>query len=195
MMVGIAYGMPFELEQFRLFHISMHIDATTNSNKEGWPLVTVTSKDLYGCMFFVLRAFLPSEQSWAYKWLFQTVFPVLVGKEVLSKLSINVTDGNSQEITQLEDAVNKYFPNVYRIQCSWHIIDRGWFKNVNVPLGGHSWRKRPLHLRGQPRKQSPPLTECSKTARTIYRWIFSWAQPSYCETAEEEYFLFPRPCS
>jgi hypothetical protein len=25
MMVGIAYGMPFELEQFGLFHVSMHI--------------------------------------------------------------------------------------------------------------------------------------------------------------------------
>ena len=188
MMVGIAYGMPFELEQFGLFHVSMHIDATADSNKEGRPLVTVTSKDSYGRMFFVLRAFLPSEQSWAYKWLFETVFPVLIGTEVLSKLSIVVTDGDSQEITQLEVAVNKFFPNVYRIRCSWHIIDRGWFKHVNVPLGGHSRRKRPLLLRGQPRKSSPPLTESNKTARTIYRWIFSWAQPSYCES-EEEYIV------
>jgi hypothetical protein len=34
MMVGIANGMPFELEQFELFHVSMHIDATADSNKE-----------------------------------------------------------------------------------------------------------------------------------------------------------------
>jgi hypothetical protein len=125
MMVGIAYGMPFELDQFGLFHVSMHIDATADSNKEGRPLVTVTSKDSYGRMFFVLRAFLPSEQSWAYKWLFQTVFPKLIGTEVLNKISIVVTDGDSQEITQLEDAVTKFFPSVYRIRCSWHIIDRG----------------------------------------------------------------------
>jgi hypothetical protein len=32
-MVGIAYAMPFELEQFGLFHVSMHIDATADSNK------------------------------------------------------------------------------------------------------------------------------------------------------------------
>jgi hypothetical protein len=68
MMVGIVYGMPFELEQFGLFHVSLHIDATADSNKEGCPLVTVTSKP-----------FLPSKQSWAYKWLFQTVFPSLIG--------------------------------------------------------------------------------------------------------------------
>jgi hypothetical protein len=59
---------------------------------------------------------------------------------------------------------------------------------VKVPLGGHSRKKRPLHLKGKKRKKSPPLTESNKTARTVYRWIFSWAQPSYCET-EEEYLL------
>ena len=101
MMVGIAYGMPFELKQFELFHVSMHIDATADSNKEGRPLVTVTSKDSFGHMFFVLRAFLPSEQSWAYKWLFQTMFPSLIGKDVLKEINIVVTDGDSQEITQL----------------------------------------------------------------------------------------------
>jgi hypothetical protein len=31
-MVGIAYGMPFDLEQFGLFHVSMHIDAKADSN-------------------------------------------------------------------------------------------------------------------------------------------------------------------
>jgi hypothetical protein len=185
MMVGIAYGMPFELEQFGLFHVSLHIDATADTNVEGRPFVTVTSKDSYGRMFFVLRAFLPSEQSWAYKWLFQTVFPVLIGKEVLKKISIIVTDGDSQEITQLEDAVNKFCPTVRRIRCSWHIIDRGWFKKVNIPLGGHSRRKRPLHLKGKKRRTPPPLTETNKTARTIYRWLFSWAQPSYCENEDE----------
>jgi hypothetical protein len=115
MMVGIAYAMPFELEQFGLFHVSMHIDATTDSNKECRPLVTVTSKDSYGRMFIVLREFLPCEQSWAYKWLFQMVFPVLIDSDVLSKLSIVVTDGDSQEINQLDNAVTKFFPDVYQI--------------------------------------------------------------------------------
>jgi hypothetical protein len=39
MMLGLAYGMPFELEQFGLFHVSLHIDATTDTNKEGPPFV------------------------------------------------------------------------------------------------------------------------------------------------------------
>jgi hypothetical protein len=126
MMVGIAYGMPYELQQFGLFHVSMYIDVTSDSNKEERPLVTVTSKDSFGHIFFVLCAFLLSEQSWAYKWIFQTVFHALIGKDVLEKINIVITDGDSQEITQLEEAVIKYFPNVYRMRCSWYIIDRGW---------------------------------------------------------------------
>jgi hypothetical protein len=152
MMVGIAYGMPFELEQFGLFHVSMlHIDATSDSNKEEHPLVTVTSKDSCGHMFFVLCACLPSEQSWAYKWLFQTVFPTLVGKDFLEKTNIVVIDGDSQVSTQLEEALIKYFSNVYRLRRLWHIIDRGWRKKINVPLGGHSRKKSPLHLEGKKR--------------------------------------------
>jgi hypothetical protein len=59
---------------------------------------------------------------------------------------------------------------------------------VKVSLGGHSHRKRPLQLRGKKQQKCPPLTELNKTARTVYKWLFSWAQPEYCET-EEEYFV------
>jgi hypothetical protein len=118
-MVGIAYAMPFELQQFDIFHVCMHSNATADSNKEGHPLVILSSKDLYGKLFLILRCFMPSKQSWAYKCLFQTVLPALLGKEGLNKISIVfTTDGDSQEIAQLEDAVTNHFPNAYRIRCS-----------------------------------------------------------------------------
>jgi hypothetical protein len=144
-------------------------------------------QDLYGRVFFVLHSFLPSKQRWAYKWLFETVFPVLIGTEVLSTLSIVVTDGDSQEITQLKVVVNIFFPNVYHIRCLWHIIDRGGLKHVNVPLGGHSHRKMPLHLRGQPQKSSPPLTESNI--------IGFFLGPSLRIVSLKKNILFPRPFS
>jgi predicted cupin superfamily sugar epimerase len=33
MMVGIAFAMPFEIQQFELLHVCMHIDVTPDSNK------------------------------------------------------------------------------------------------------------------------------------------------------------------
>jgi hypothetical protein len=71
MVVAITNGMSFELAQFSLCHVSLHIDAMSDTNKEGCHFVTVTSKDSYGKNVSVLSwAFLPSKQSWAYKWLF-----------------------------------------------------------------------------------------------------------------------------
>jgi hypothetical protein len=168
MMVDVAFAMPFEIQQFKLFHVCCHIDATGDTNKEGHPFVTLTSKDAYGKLFIVLRAFPPSEQSWSFKWLFQTACPALLGKEVMKKTRIIVTDGDSQEFAQLDDAIKKFFPEANRIRCSWHIIDRGWHKRVKAPLGGTPRKKRALHLKGQPRPKGPPLSVLNKTARTIY---------------------------
>jgi hypothetical protein len=106
----------------------------------------------------------------------------------LKRIKIIVTNGDSQEIGQLDDAINPFFPNAYRIRCSWHIIDRGWHKKVKVALRGKSHKKRALASFDKPRQKAAPLTELIKTARTIYRWMFSWAQPLYCKT-EEAYFL------
>ncbi len=56
MMVGIVYGMPFELDQFGLFHVSMHIDATANSYNEGHPLVKSGNRHFKGFQwqFFII---------------------------------------------------------------------------------------------------------------------------------------------
>jgi hypothetical protein len=67
MMVGIVFATPFEIQQFKLFHICCHIDATGDTNKEGRPLVMLTSKDVYGKLFIILRASPPTEQSWSFK--------------------------------------------------------------------------------------------------------------------------------
>ena len=185
MVVSLAYVTPFELRQFKLFHLVLHIDATADTNNEGRPLLTVTAKDSNGKMFTVLRAFLANEQAWSFKWLFQSVFPVLLGQRYLNDVKIVLGDGDPQQISQLEDAIDKHFTNVYRTRCSWHIIDRGWTKKVDLKLGGKSSRKRAPYMKGKPRKKSAPLTEINKVARKVYRWLFSWAQAGHCETLEE----------
>jgi hypothetical protein len=126
--------------------------------------VTVSSKDLYGKMFIVLRAFLPNEQSWSYKWFFHMVLPALLGRDILKRIKTIVTDGNSQEISQLDDAIAMFFPHAYQIRCYWHIIYRGWHKKVKVALGGKSRKKRAPASLCQPRQKAAPLTELNKTA-------------------------------
>ena len=189
MVVALAYSTPFEIRQFQAFHVVLHIDGTCHSNKERRPLILVTSKDNRGKMFTVLRAFLSSEQAWAFQWLFNTVFPQLLGKKTLSDVKLMVTDGDAQETSQLDYAIKRHFPQVYRQRCVWHVVDRSWKSKLktSLPLGGKSDSKRPEHLLYTPRSEET-LTISNKIARTIYRWLFSWGQAGYCET-EEEYIM------
>ena len=174
MVVALAYSTPFEIRQFQAFHVVLHIDGTCHSNKERRPLILVTSKDNRGKMFTVLRAFLPSEQAWAFQWLFNTVFPQLLGKKTLSDVKLMVTDGDAQETSQLDYAIKRHFPQVYRQRCVWHVVDRSWKSKLktSLPLGGKSDSKRPEHLLYTPRSEET-LTISNKIARTIYRWLFS----------------------
>ena len=65
----------------------------------------VTTKDSRGKMLPILRAFLPSEQAWAYQWLFSSVFPMILGEELLQRVQMIITDGHAQETSQLDIAV------------------------------------------------------------------------------------------
>ena len=138
MVVGIAFTAPFEAKEFTFFPYLIHVDAIVDTNKNTFPLVTIAGKDSYGKMFIILRAFLPSKKSWAYRWLFQTVLPHLLDGDALSQNKAAVSDGDSQEINQLCSAIMWFFPQAIRIRCGWHIVDCGWERVVKFALGGFS---------------------------------------------------------
>ena len=60
-------------------------------------------------MFNVICVFLPSEQAWVFKWFFFVAMPSILGKELLQSVKIIITDGDSQEIQQLDEAMNQIF--------------------------------------------------------------------------------------
>ena len=139
-------------------------------------------------MFTVLWCFLPNQQQWAFQWLLGTVFVTLLGKEsttVYAGMKLIITDGDSLEITSLDDAIKLNFPLAIRRRCSWHIVDRGRNKHLSTKLGGYSKIKRDRKFLFSKRNKPKLLTSANKIARTIYPWMFFWAQPNYCITHEE----------
>jgi hypothetical protein len=126
--LAVAWVLPAEKRLFQLFPFVLHLDSVEDTNNEKRPLFTVTGRDSMGNMFTVLRAFLPNQCAWVFRWLFQSVFPRFFGLSLLNRISIIVTDGDSQETTQLDIAIKLYFPAAYRARCIWHIIDRGMHK-------------------------------------------------------------------
>ena len=120
-------------------------------------------------LFSVIRAFLPNERAWVFRWIFQTVMPVLLGKDYIGRVNVIMTDGDAFETSQLDIAIAKHFPNVCRVRCGWHIVDRGWKK--------HCPGIRLVSLLNQ-------VSLASSICNQIKAWMYSWMSPR-CETVKE----------
>jgi hypothetical protein len=91
-----------------------------------------------------------------------------MGEYHLPYMALIITDGDSQETTQLDIAICLYFPNATRVQCGWHIIDRGW--NAHGPKStGHEGKKDKWII----------------VLRVLQTWMYSWMRPECCESQEE----------
>ena len=49
---------------------------------------------------------------------------------VLKETRIIISDGAAQEFGQLDNAIDRFFPNTIRVRCGWHLIDRSWEKHL-----------------------------------------------------------------
>jgi hypothetical protein len=153
---------------FKMFSDVLHIDCTADTNHEDRPFLTITGRDSNGKMFTILRAFLPNERAWVFRWLFQMVMPTLLGKEYIARVKVIVTDGDSQERSQLDIAIALHYRDVCRVRCGWHVVDRGWNR---VCPGVRSVS------RGNEKAFKAICIE-------IKNWLYSWMQAS-CETEAE----------
>jgi hypothetical protein len=69
------------------------------------------------------------ENYWFFCWLFQEALPVLLGAQSLHSVKLILTDGDSQEMSQVDFAFSTYFVNAGGTQCGWHLVDQGWRQN------------------------------------------------------------------
>ena len=74
--MGVAWMIPDEYERFQKHPEVIPVDGTASTNKEKYILITVTSKDRSGKMVTILRAFLPNQRNWSFRWLVCHVFPI-----------------------------------------------------------------------------------------------------------------------
>jgi MULE transposase domain len=168
LMMGCAWTTPPEKRLFKMFSEVLHIDCTADTNHEDRPFLTITGRNSLGNMFTVLRAYLPNERAWVFRWLFQTVMPTLLGKDGMKRVKVIVTDGDSQETSQLDIAISLHFGDVCRVRCGWHIVDRGWLRVCPGPRSVARHKEKAFKA----------------ITNQIKAWLYSWMQPA-CETEEE----------
>ena len=170
-MISFSWVTPSEKEKCNLFPEVMTVDTVFGTNNENRPLLTMGGKDSNGKMFIFLRAYLPHEKGWIFRWIFSVVLPKMFSNTVLQRTRLVISDGDLQEYQQLDNAIEKYFPHIVRIRCGWHIVDRAWDKYFS--------KKRDFPTEAQ--------IHFDRIKSNVQNWIYSWMKPG-CETLEEYYF-------
>ena len=144
------------------------MDTVNDTNKYKRPLLTISGKDSFSKMFIILRAFLPNERAWVFRWIFTIVLPTLFPRYLLSQVKAIITDGCPQEFMQIDIARQIYFKNALRIRCGFHLVRMGWMHHVI---------KKDCYF-------SSVGVIYDNVCTHLKVWIYSWMKSS-CETQKE----------
>ena len=165
LLMAVVWVIPCERKLFEMFPEVVKVDCTNDTNNENRPLLTMTAKDSNGKCLTLLRSFLPNQQNWVFRWIFSVVLPQFFGHDVLHQIKVIVSDGDANEMSQIDSAISIYMPHVHRVRCGWHIIDRGWEKHI---VSGY-----------------PDQAEFYSDVRGLIKeWMYSWMNHR-CETRAE----------
>lgn len=136
-MLSIMWSVPHCRRLFQAFPEVLYVDGTHATNQEQMPLLTVGVQDNEFKMNIVVRAFIPNERAWLFRWIFFHGIPTLMGKAACSKVKMIITDGDSQETLQLDNAIrSKVYGNAIRRRCGWHIIEKGSTVHLRSSIKG-----------------------------------------------------------
>jgi len=152
-LISVAWALPSAKRLFNAFPEVLFIDGTHKTNNEDRPLITMGVKDMDGKVQIVLRCWAPNERAWMFRWLFQSAVPTIFGREACQRIRLIITDGDSQEYTQLDDAIAAVFVKARRRRCGWHIVAKGWDRHVRFHIG-----------------KTPTAQKLSSTVKT---WLYS----------------------
>jgi len=113
--VAVAWVYTGELRLLHQFPYVIKVDDTSHTNNEKRPHLTFTAQTSSGKVFTWLRVFLPNKSAGCFRWIFSCVLPKLIGNEILQNIRLAVTDGDSQETSQLDAAIRSHFPRIVRL--------------------------------------------------------------------------------
>ena len=134
-LISFLWCAPHCRRMFQAYPDVLYIDGTHSTNRERMPLLTVGVRDESFKVNVVIRAFIPNERAWLFRWLFHYGIPTLMGKDACRKVKLIVTDGDSQETTQIDAAINaNIYGDAKRRRCGWHIVEKGSTYHIRYTL-------------------------------------------------------------
>jgi len=115
-----------------LFPEVFYMDVTHSTNNEKRGLFLVAGKDSMGRGYTASRIFLPNERKWVFGWIFGYALPFLLGKAVLRRNCVTITDGDDNMYNSLMEhaGVNGLWEGTHHVLCQWHLFNLGWNHKV-----------------------------------------------------------------
>ena len=104
-----------------------------------------------------------NQQAWMFGWIFSISWPRLIPKYILDRMKLIISDGDSIEYLQIDNAIIKYMPHVDRRRYCWHVITKGVDNYVNTKF---------THI-------AKDISD--KYLKFIKNWCYSWMKID-CET-------------
>jgi hypothetical protein len=129
-LVALVWTTPEGKRFFQAFPEQVSLDGTHKTTNEDWEMITLSVQDMIGKQEVAIRCWAPNNRAWLFRWLFQTAIPSLVGRSACERVRLVITDGDSQECSQMDAAIELMFKHAKRRRCGWHIVDRGWLRMV-----------------------------------------------------------------
>ena len=83
-----------------------------------------------------------------------------------------ITDGDAQEFSMLDIAIETFSPQVKRMRCGWHIVNAGWKK----------------YIEGKKSLNSRDKVTYDHIRDICKSWIYSFMKYGYCENRDEYIF-------
>ena len=99
-LLAVAWVREDEKRLFELFPEVLMVDVTFGTNNEGRPLFVSAAFDKDMKSFTPLRAFLPSECRWGFRWIWGTAIPTLLGRDNLSRDQLVLSDGDAKFVAR-----------------------------------------------------------------------------------------------
>ena len=125
-LLGVGWSTKESQQYFRKYPYVLGFDVKYGSNNERRPLFRVVSKTIQNRNVPLVNCFLPSQQKYAFKWVFEKAIPECLPQKFLTMVSVMISDDDQHQLWAL-DIVRTLPGLIYGTShivktCKWHKV-------------------------------------------------------------------------
>jgi hypothetical protein len=136
MLLFVAWDSDEDLRYITMFPEVLPIDTTYGKNRKKRSLLVFAGTDNNRKKITAMRAFLPSECEWVFRYVFEVAIPSLIGKATVERINQINTDGDRQIYNPLTNCIldkNSPWFGCIHVLCNYHnMIDKLFSTKVKI---------------------------------------------------------------